>query len=247
MSRLSKSVKKVATLAAPVMYAPTKGIVNALQGKNPLAGITDVLNAGSKPGVPNAYGPPDLSFLNNPIDLTKGYRPIDTGGTDAMFQDLLRNIGGQNQNDTAKLNGLLGDIGIDERNTVGNLKSDFADRGLGGPGMGSDIEAAGLAQARSDADRTRANARTATVGAGLDRLAGAYGSRYTTGVDTAKTNAATYNDLLKSGSAITSEQQQKMAQLLAELFTGGQKLNADTQKPGYLDHILSTITGGSIF
>lgn len=240
----------------------SKAASPVLQALSPLtAGFGGLLGYGSKPGVANPFGVPDLSFLKdnsaydylkNPVDLTSGFKKIDTSGTDATFNDLLTNIGGQNQNDTEALNNLLRDINIQGENTVGSTKSDFLDRGLGGPGQISDIEANAIAQNRADTGRTAANARTATVGQGLDRLATAYGQKYLTGADTAKTNAATFNDLLKSGADLTQQgklaygniasgKEGTLAKLMADLYSGGAKNNIETQQPGYLDNILRNI------
>lgn len=213
MSWLSKGTKAVGG-----------GFGNVLQGV--LAGRP----AKQMPGSVNPFAPPDLSFLKDPFSMLKNYKPVDTSGTDATFKELLGVLGGQDQNDTEKLNQILGDIGIQEKNTVGNLKSDFLDRGLGGPNQISDIEANALAQARSGADRTRAEARTTMAGAGLDRLASAYGTKYAGGLDTAKTNAAAFNDLLKSETALNAEQKLKLAQLISDLYSGG----AQRQIAGYV-------------
>jgi hypothetical protein len=229
MSRLSKAAKK---------------------GFTPLTGLTGGLNAltgyftgyGSKPGEANPFGVPNLDFLKNPIDLTKNFKPIDTTASDATFKDLLTNIGGQNQNDTEALNNLLNDINIQGNNTVGATKSDFLDRGLGGPGQISDIEANAIAQNRADTGRTAANARTTTVGKGLDRLATAYGTKYAGSLDTAKTNAATFNDLLKAGGLATADASGTYAKLLADLYSGGEKNRIDTAQPGYLDNFLRNIS-----
>jgi len=87
------------------------------------------------------------------------------------------------------------------------LKSDFADRGLGGPGMGSDIEFNALAQAYGDGDKNKADARNTLAQGELDRLKAkeqakqmAYGQRYATTAsadanDKAIAAAGTTNDV----------------------------------------------------
>lgn len=235
MSWLSKGAKSVAAVASPLT-----------------AGFASILGYGSSPGQANPYAPPNLAFLQDPSKFdflkTLGDKTTKIGSTDNLFQDLLTNIGGQNQNDTAALNNLLADIGIDEKNTVGATKSDFLDRGLGGPGQISDIEANAIAQNRSMADRTRTGARVDTVGKGLDRLATAYGQRYATGASNAATDAATYNDLLKSGNLayanLASGRETDYAKILSDLYSGGEKNKIDTMQPGYLDSFLRNIKLG---
>jgi hypothetical protein len=109
-------------------------------------------------------------------------------------------------------------------------------------GQISDIEANAIAQNRADTGRTAANARTTTVGKGLDRLATAYGTKYAGSLDTAKTNAATFNDLLKAGGLATADASGTYAKLLADLYSGGEKNRIDTAQPGYLDNFLRNIS-----
>ena len=157
--------------------------------------------AGQIPGTKNPFAPPDLSFLKNKIDLTSGFKPIKNN--DALFNDLIGNINApssvdqvQSQVDSDRMKQLLEGIGIDEKNVVGGTKSDFLDRGLGGPGQISDIEANALAQNRYDANRLRSGARTEFANSELGRLKareeaarGAYGARYEAGNTANQTNA----------------------------------------------------------
>lgn len=122
-------------------------------------------------------------FLKNPSTAapTKTfagtYQAPGYGKSDSMYQSLIDSTNAPSSVDDVRqqlnsdqLNQLLAGIDTDTKNTVGSLKSDFADRGLGGPGMLSDIEANSLAQAYDDANKTKASARTTLGQSTLDLL-----------------------------------------------------------------------------
>lgn len=154
--------------------------------------------------------------------LLKSGTPANT--SDQMFQDLIGKIGApssvdqvQSQVDSQKMQELLDQIDQDTANQKGSLKSDFLDRGLGGPAQISDIEAAGLGdlgagavKAKSAARLDYANSELARQKAQEDAVNAAYGAKYNAGVatDTQNKNIAgqgalqqqqLYEDLLKSG------------------------------------------------
>jgi hypothetical protein len=138
----------------------------------------------------------DLSFLRNPTKtFANSYTAPDRSRSDSMFNDLLSGIDAPDSVDAVRgdldkeqLSNTLRDIDRDTAQSVGSAKMDYQDRGLSGPGMMSDIEAIGLAQARGKGDETKANARIAQSNAELDRLKAkeearnsALGARYQTG------------------------------------------------------------------
>lgn len=150
--------------------------------------------------------------------------------------------------DSDLMNQLLEGIGTDTRNTVGSLKSDFADRGLSGPGMISDIEANALAQAYSGADKNRASVRGEFATKELERMKAqelakqaALGQRYGTeaGFDTqnasiaaqgALSDSSQLNNLLSQQSQLAEsgksrELQQKLG--YAGLLQGEDQQTAD--------------------
>lgn len=105
------------------------------------------------------------------------YKAPGYGKSDSLYQSLIDSTSGpssvdavRNQLNTEQLDQLMKGLNIDTKNTVGSLKSDFADRGLGGPGMLSDIEANALTQAYGDSNRTAAEARTKLGQSQLDLL-----------------------------------------------------------------------------
>jgi hypothetical protein len=174
---------------------------------------------GGSGGTSNPFAIPDLSFLKE--DLTKKFKPVDTSTSDSTFRELLNVLGGQDQNDTEALDNLLSQLDVEGENKIGSTKSDFLDRGLGGPGQISDIEANALAQNRADTEDAKAGARVSTIQQGLNRLNSAYGSKYQGDLGVEGINSANYNDLLKTGNS--------NLQLLANLLSGNYNAAAKNQ------------------
>ena len=132
--------------------------------------------------------------VGGPVAPSSRYN-APSGVGDQYFQDYLKTIGApssvdqvQKSLETDLLNQTL--QGIDEQTAqdIGSSKMDYLDRGLGGPGQISDIEANALAQIRSGGAKTKAGARTqlgmAEIGrqkAREEALRGAYGQRYAAG------------------------------------------------------------------
>jgi hypothetical protein len=164
--------------------------------------------------------------LLSPTDLTSGFKPVDTTKSDTMFNNLLSSVGAQDVNLTQQMQDLLKGIDIDTSKSVGSLKSDFLDRGLGGPSQMSDIESAGLGDLYANAGLAKDQARLALGGKELDLINSAYGTGYKGALDTSTTNATLFNDLLKGGANLTAD---KLA-TLANLFTGA----ATNQREGYM-------------
>jgi hypothetical protein len=184
------------------------------------------LNFLRQPTAQNLLNPGQYSFLKggatNPYsnDLTDNapsfadtYRaPRARSGLD--FNQLLGAIDApssvdevQSGVDSDRMKQLLAGIDTDTTNSVGSLKSDYLDRGLGGPGMISDIEANALAQARTGGDKAKAAARSDFATKELDRLKAretaqqaAYGKKYDTSVarDTQATDIASKGALQDS-------------------------------------------------
>lgn len=123
------------------------------------------------PAIPNATtGLPGQAYT-----FSNAYKP-PTGTSDTMFQNLISSIGApssvdavQKQLDNQKLEQLLSQIDLQTNQDLASTKLDFLDRGIGGPGQISDIEANALAQVRSGAARTKAGARTTLQQSELDR------------------------------------------------------------------------------
>lgn len=249
MSRLSRGV--------------SKGISSVASIGKKFIDPFGLLGFGATPGVQNPFGVPDLSFLkdNKQFDFLKNlgsqYKPVGTN--DTMFNELIGKINApssvdqvQKSIDSQSMQELLDNINTDERNTVGSTKSDFLDRGLGGPGQVSDIEANAIAQNRADANKNRTGARLSYANSELERLknkenqvVGAYGDRYDTTNKNLTTDANTFNDLLKTGNLgyadTVKDRQSLIAKLMTDLYTGGAKNQIDTAQPGYLDNILRNV------
>ena len=144
------------------------------------------------------------------------YKP-GAAASEGNFQDLIKSIGGQgNINDLQSLleqpyiKNVMSQIDTGTNQALGAAKSDFADRGLLGPGQTSDIVENALAAIRGAGANTKAGYQYQLGTNALQRdtelqklLAGAYGSRYTSGQDIASRGAladvGTLNDLLKTG------------------------------------------------
>lgn len=146
-----------------------------------------------------------------PLDYLRTAPSTDRSRSDSYFNDLIGNIGAPSSVDDVRrevegdrMRQIMEGLDIDTRNSVGSLKSDFADRGLSAPGVISDIEGNALAQAYSDSNRIKASTRSEYAGKELDRikekenaLRAAYGTRYGAGVeaDTQDANLMNQRDL----------------------------------------------------
>lgn len=248
MSWLSKNVTNPvsSTLSGFLGIGGTPGPANPYS-KPDLAYLADTSKLDYLKTPTAAVGTSGFDFLKNPSavapsssklsaipDALKTFAstyqaPTGTSGLD--FNDLINNINApssvdqvQGQLDNDRLQQLLSGVDQDTANTIGSLKSDFADRGLGGPGMLSDIEGNSLAQAYGDANVTKANARNTEAQGELDRLKaketaaqGAYSSRYQNQVSTDNTDktiaaAGAQNDVNSYNSATMDALKQQLAE-----------------------------------
>lgn len=165
-------------------------------------GLSDIFGGGNKVNLPNA---PDLSFLKDYSGLDFLKNPAGAGtpnNTDELFQQLLGSInqfkGPSSIDDVMsslnndQLNQTLAGIDRDTAQASSGVRQDALDRGLGGPGLGSDIEQAGLGQVAATGAQTKASARTDLYKTNLaaqkaqedqyrQALEGAYGQQYQTG------------------------------------------------------------------
>jgi hypothetical protein len=130
---------------------------------------------GNKPGPANPFGVPDLSYLIDPKRYGDVNNPL--GATAGYYDDVIKSASGRGSTDTDYMKLLLGDIDTDTANTVGGLKSDFLDRGLGGPGQISDIEANALSGARENALKEKNRTRLDFTRENLDRESAAQGAK----------------------------------------------------------------------
>lgn len=216
-------------------------------GKPDLAYLADTSNLDYLKTPTTALGTSGFDFLKNPSAVAPSTSKLSalpdalktfastykapTGSSGLDFNDLINNINApssvdqvQSQLDNDRLTQLLSGIDSDTKNTIGSLKSDFADRGLGGPGMLSDIEGNSLAQAYGDANVTKANARNTEAQGELDRLKaketaaqGAYTTRYQNQVasdNTDKTIAAAgaTNDVNSYNQSLQDSLKQQLAE-----------------------------------
>ncbi len=163
----------------------------------------------------------DLDFLKDPGKI--------------QFDDWIQNLNAPSSVDEVRrgvesegLAQLMAGIDQDTARSVGNIKLDAQERGLGGPGVASDIEFSSLATAEGLGGETKANARLQGMMAELDRLkqresavSGAYGTRYGAGV----------------------QGQSTLAQLMAQLYSGGAQrelAGRTAAKSGLFENMLNT-------
>lgn len=164
-----------------------------------------------------------------------------TRSSDAMFEDYIGKINApssvedvQKQVESEQMAQLLSGIDEDTKQSVGSLKMDFADRGLGGPGQISDIESVGLGRTYADSLREKGKVRSDYAGKELERVKAredavrqAYGGRYAAGVgfDTqaadiaskgAMSDSQIFNDLLKTETDMGQKGDLAYADLLAK-------------------------------
>lgn len=114
---------------------------------------------GNKSGPANPFALPQFDYKN----------PL--GATGSYYDELIKAASGRGATDTDYMKILLGDIDTDTAGAVGGLKSDFLDRGLGGPGQISDIEANALGGARTNALKEKNRTRLEFTNTNLDRQA----------------------------------------------------------------------------
>lgn len=121
--------------------------------------------------------PYEANLPGNAKTFSDTYTAPGYGKSDTLYQNLLDTTKGPSSVDAVReqlnndqLQQLLSGIDTDTKNSIGSLKMDFADRGLSGPGMISDIEGNALAQAYGQGDKTKAAARTQLGQSSLDLL-----------------------------------------------------------------------------
>lgn len=149
--------------------------------------------------IPQRYLPlPQQDWDTNPflLDFLGEAAPNDTSASDKYFDELMANISAPSSVDEVQrgvesdlMKQLLADIDRDTEGEMANLKLDFLDRGLGGPGQMSDIEGIALAQAGAEGGRKKASARSNYALAELGRIKAreeaarqALGGRYQAGL-----------------------------------------------------------------
>jgi hypothetical protein len=215
----------------PMTYI--KGLSGGLIGKDQVYGAD---------GPPNPFGIPNLDFLKDTNKFDYLRKPVKGG--EAAFQDYLGAIDAPSSVDAVRsdvegerLQSLLKGIDEDTARAAANVKLDAEERGLGGPGMASDIEFSGLGTAESGGVKAKTDARLAAMMAELDRVKakedarrGAYETRY-------NTNTTTQNARDLALAQLTSGRDEQLAQLLAQLYSGGEKNKIEGRKPGLLDKL----------
>ena len=156
------------------------------------------------------------------------YKPPTSTVSDRYFQDYLGKIMApssvnqvQSEINSQTVDQLLAQIDRDTAQSLASSKLDFLDRGLGGPGQISEIEAAAAGGIRSNALTSKTNARLGFANAELmmqkareDAERKAYETRYGVGV-AADTTAA---DVAARG---VMSDQQTLNQLLGIQYQGG--------------------------
>lgn len=176
---------------------------------------------GAKGGPPNPFSLSykDLDFLKDPAN--------------AQFGDWINNINApssvdavRGEVDSSRLQSLMQGIDQDTERSVGGIKLDAQERGIGGAGQASDVEFNALGTARNGGVRAKSDARLAGMMGELDRLkakeaaaSGAYGTRYGAGV----------------------QGQNSLAQLMASLYSGGasrELAGRTAAQPGIFEDIL---------
>lgn len=219
-------------LADPGVIAPTATPSNSLD---------DMVHNLLKSMAPSASGSPaakPFSFdLKSMVPSFSGIYQAPTGVSDTYFNDYINKIGApssvdqvQKGLDSQSLEQMLAEIQRGTDQNVGSLKMDFLDRGLGGPGQVSDIEANAIAQARTGGERNKSAARLNAYQAELarqkareDAVNSAYGQRYTVGAA-----ADTQGRDIAAKGAMTDEQ--VLSDMLGKEYAG-----SVTQREGMLD------------
>jgi len=154
--------------------------------------------------------------------------------SDKYFEDLMASITGSGPSSAEQaiksvegqgLEQLLAEIDRDTAGQVASSKLDYLDRGIGGPGQMSDIEANAIAQLQTGGARTKAGAKTSVLLTQLGRQAeaekekekakaAALGMRYQTG-------AASDEQAKQIAAQGALSESQILASLLGEEYKGG--------------------------
>ena len=213
-------------------------------------------------------GGTDLDSLSKGLLFSDRYEAPEAT-SDKYFQDLLASVSGPSTVDEALksveakgLEQLLADIDRETTGQVASSKMDFMDRGLGGPGQISDIEANAIAQLQTGGARTKAAARTDVLKSGLAREAekekaktAALGLRYQTGAaaDTEAQRIAAQGALSESQilSSLTEGERGRgadMTRLIIQLLssTGLEREKMSRQDKQFYDQLMSSIEQASL-
>ena len=197
-------------------------------------------------GGSKGYVAPDLSFLKD----TSGFKYLldpsqegyFSGDAETLFNDYLKSVTSPEsygaENDYLKQ--LYEDIDLQTNQALGGAKSDYLDRGLGGPGQMSDIESIGLAQVRGEGQKLKKNAATQLALDRAKRLSDAYSTRYGAGVS-ADTQVRGIND---SRSQLYANLLNQRDLARASGLTGIAANQAQAYKPGIFEDILRNVRVG---
>lgn len=159
--------------------------------------------AGENPYIANLPGSAKTissPYITNLPSQTKTfastYKP-PVGTSDAMFKDYINSVSAPSSVDEVQRNieneqvqQMLREIGRGTEQSVASQKLDYQDRGLGGPGQMSDIEAVALAQTRGQGEELAAQTRLEALKAEIERQKAkelatqeAYKARYGVGAE----------------------------------------------------------------
>jgi hypothetical protein len=129
----------------------------------------------NKSGPKNPFAVPDLKYL-----LEKGRYGDESdplGSTGGLYDSIISRLTGPSSTEGVRgevndetMAALLAAIDEDTDAAAGGAKMDFAERGLGGAGRMSDIEASALGGIRTNAAKNKGNTRLAFATDRLDRL-----------------------------------------------------------------------------
>jgi len=196
---------------------------------------------GGRKGPDNPYGPADWKSLldSSKFDYLKDYAgkafaPVKAQ-SEGLFQDYLKGIKSGYSTEDEQLQNLLRDIGRETENNVGSAKLDYADRGLGGPGQGSDIEAIGLAQTRGRGQELGDEARLGVLSGREKQMADAYNQRYLTGTNLGSLEASAGIDLNKYLADLISGRQTASVSGQAGSYQAGQDAKNKYSTPSFWD------------
>lgn len=230
--------------------------------------INPILNLGSKEGPKNPFAAPDASALTDTskYDFLKGDTwKTDTTKTDNSFSSWLSSISGvgspssvdavRSEINSEAMTNLLNEIDKSTNQAVGSTKMDFEERGLGGPGMISSMEAVGLGQARGAGEQAKATARTNLAMSELDRMAtkekavndminAALGTQYATGAQRDLTEMGIKNQRELSLADILSGNARTLYGGQANLYNSGAQRELAGAKPGIFDTLFPAVAGG---
>jgi hypothetical protein len=248
---LSSSLKKIGNVATLGLFNKQKGPSNPYGAPN-LEFLKDTSKIDYLKN-PDMFkfllDPSRYNFLNDP---SKSMPTTVNRGSESQFGDYISRLNAPSSVDAVRsevdndlMSYLLGGVDEDTKKAIGSLKMDFADRGLSGPGVASDIEGQSLGNTYEDAIKAKGQIRGEFASKNLDRLAerekavaDAYGTRYQAGVgydikDAELGEAAaergvkrdlSYADLLRSGTEsygnIAAEREALFAKLLNERDLG---------------------------